>query len=46
MSESYQPKEFINRTVILNETNIVPGTKNTRMTYRFNEPLRLRDGDK
>jgi hypothetical protein len=38
--------ELINRTIILNTSNIVSNTGNSRLSYRFNESLQLRHGDK
>lgn len=37
---------FTNRTIILNSGNIVPNSSNSRLKFDFNEPLKLRQGDK
>jgi len=46
MSSTEEQKTFVNRTVILNSTNIVPNTNNSRLNYRFNDAINLKKGDK
>jgi hypothetical protein len=46
MSTEKAKEDLINRTIILNTSNIVSNSGNSRLSYRFNENLQLKHGDK
>lgn len=46
MSTEPKPKTYTNRTVIINSSNILPNSENSKFRYRFNQPIQLRKADK